>query len=140
MAVFFLLISCVVKPAYSIFVYVDGDLFLDYSVFSQTQDLTIVGDVTIIGETIHIFSYEQAPTMPDLSMTATLLNPSPSINVNGDLLLYSDNPITNGVFESTNTVFIGNYYAIKPVPLPAAAWLFCFGLIGLVGIVRKKAA
>lgn len=26
----------------------------------------------------------------------------------------------------------------SPVPVPAAAWLFCSGLIGLVGVARRK--
>lgn len=32
------------------------------------------------------------------------------------------------------------YYYVKPVPLPAAAWLFISGLLGLVGIARKEKA
>ena len=31
------------------------------------------------------------------------------------------------------------YYYVKPVPLPAAVWLFSSGLLGLFGITRRKA-
>jgi hypothetical protein len=30
------------------------------------------------------------------------------------------------------------YYYVKPVPLPAAAWLFGSGVLGLIGIARRK--
>lgn len=30
------------------------------------------------------------------------------------------------------------YYYVKPIPLPPAAWLFGSGLIGLIGIARRK--
>ena len=32
------------------------------------------------------------------------------------------------------------YYYVKPIPLPAAAWLFGSALLGLIGIARMKAA
>jgi hypothetical protein len=32
------------------------------------------------------------------------------------------------------------YYYVKPIPLPPAAWLFGSGLLGLVGIARRKKA
>ena len=42
-----------------------------------------------------------------------------------------------------NTDFTGNGSAaadVAPVPLPAAVWLFGSGLLGLIGIVRRKKA
>jgi hypothetical protein len=32
------------------------------------------------------------------------------------------------------------YYYVKPIPLPPALFLFGTGLVGLVGMVRRKAA
>jgi len=29
---------------------------------------------------------------------------------------------------------------ITPVPVPATAWLFCSGLLGLIGVARRKKA
>ncbi len=42
-----------------------------------------------------------------------------------------------GSFDSTPYVEAWNVH-IAPVPIPAAAWLFGSGLIGLVGIARRK--
>ncbi len=32
-----------------------------------------------------------------------------------------------------------NFLSVQPVPLPAAAWLFGSGLLGLIGVARRKA-
>ena len=39
-----------------------------------------------------------------------------------------------------NGVFIGSTIAVNAVPVPAAAWLMGSGLIGLIGVARKKTA
>jgi len=43
-------------------------------------------------------------------------------------------------FCSTDTLFPDFAIVSVPVPIPAAVWLFGSGLIGLIGIARKKAA
>ena len=54
------------------------------------------------------------------------------------------NPGTNyyvqvsGVTSGTNGGLYQFSYAMSPVPLPAAAWLFGSGLLGLVGIARRR--
>ena len=37
-------------------------------------------------------------------------------------------------------VYFGDYQALSAVPIPAAAWLFGSGLLGLIGIARRKKA
>ncbi len=129
-------------------VFVEGNLFLDYSVFNLNENLSIVGNVNvatdikyfsfssdynIIGEQgVNILSYDQEPTMPDLSVTAIFQNPSSSMNEVGSTLIYSDIPITNGIFEATNNIYVGNYSSIKPVPLPPTLWLFLSGLAVII--------
>ena len=44
------------------------------------------------------------------------------------------------VDESGNQGQVWTTADISPVPVPAAAWLFGSGLLGLIGIARKKAA
>jgi len=44
---------------------------------------------------------------------------------------------------TTNSALVGNFgldlrITLTEVPVPAAAWLFGTGLIGLVGVVRRK--
>lgn len=121
----------VLANEYSVFI--EGNLFFDYSVFSSNQDLFIDSNISIIsGQAVSIFSYDQVPTMPDLSVTEIFKNPSISMNEVGSILIYSDTPITNGIFEATNNIYVGNYSAIKPVPLPASLLLFLSGLVALI--------
>jgi len=42
------------------------------------------------------------------------------------------------LFEGSLTSFVFDYENVAPVPVPAAVWLFGSGLIGLVGVARRK--
>ncbi len=123
-------------------VFIEGNLFLDYSVFSSNQDLFIDSNISIIsGQALNIFSYDQVPVMPDLSVTEIFKNPDVSMDEIGSILIYSDEPITKGVFEATKNVYIGNYLTIKPVPLPASLLFFLSGLVILIyktPIIKKR--
>lgn len=44
---------------------------------------------------------------------------------------------SEGCCGSATTV-VSNFSAPSAVPIPAAAWLFASGLIGLVGVARRK--
>ena len=39
---------------------------------------------------------------------------------------------------SISNTFPTSYYLIETVPIPSAVWLFGSGLIGLIGIARRK--
>jgi len=41
---------------------------------------------------------------------------------------------------ATSNIYIQSSYIFTPVPVPAAVWLFGSGLIGLIGIARRKKA
>jgi len=110
-------------------IYTDGDMFLDYSVFSNNQDLFIGSNVSFTGENITIYSFNDIPIMPNLSGTTVFGNPTNSMNEIGNILLFSDAPVLSGAFEATGNLYIGNYSSIQPVPLPASAILFLSGLV-----------
>ena len=63
------------------------------------------------------------------------------------LTLFSQNPGStgpNGFLECTNCGDIregeaGAYLSVSAVPVPAAVWLFGSGLVGLIGVARRKA-
>ena len=121
---------------YSVFA---GDsLFLDYSVFSDTSVLTFNGNVFLTANQISIFSYDYMPTMPDFSVTTVFNNLDVSMSSVGGMLIYSDTPIVNGIFEAANSIYIGNYSSIKPVPLPAAFLLFLSGVVAISLSVVKR--
>lgn len=115
------------RNEYSIFV--DGDLYLDYSVFSENEDLNIRSNISLSGETVNIFSFAEEPTMPDLSMTTIFRNPSLSMSQVGNVLLFSGTPVLSGMFEATNSIYIGNYSSLKPVPLPTSLVLLLSGIV-----------
>ena len=50
------------------------------------------------------------------------------------------NPMTSGPFPGWNVVLDGTLAGQYVVPIPAAAWLFGSGLLGLVGMARRKKA
>ncbi len=71
-----------------------------------------------------------------------------------ELALYDPNAGTYTEVVSFTTIIEGNSYAIQfdngvtgqilgvdlaPIPVPAAVWLFGSGLIGLVGVARRRA-
>lgn len=76
----------------------------------------------------------------------TLANVSESLNGNGELLLSGDLLWTagfsyGGLLGGNGSTVLGTFsLAPSAVPVPAAVWMFGSGLIGLIGIARRKAA
>lgn len=94
-------------------IFVDGDLFLDYSVFSYNEDLFIGRNISITGETVTIFSFSDIPIMPNLSNTTTFANPDNNMSELGNVLLFSETLILSGVFEATGSLYIGDYSSLQ---------------------------
>ena len=61
-----------------------------------------------------------------------------STDVDGDGILGLG--MVDGAFPGFNANFNLNTAATSAVPVPAAVWLFGSGLLGLVGVARRKAA
>ena len=81
------------------------------------------------------------------SFGATSDQGSSSLLVRAIGLQEQSNPLSSvfeqgRVFTTTvdydRTAFLG-HWLIKPVPIPSAVWLFGSGLIGLIGLARRKA-
>lgn len=60
-----------------------------------------------------------------------------TLDGNGDGIL--GNPMVSGPFAGFNATFQGQAMPVAAVPVPAAAWLLGSGLLGLVGVARRKA-
>ncbi len=82
---------------------------------------------------------------------ATFLGECYGVNPSGDASILIDNgiaesPLIDNIAEGSQfnlDIGSGNSMtvtAVNAVPVPAAAWLFGSGLIGLVGIARRKKA
>ena len=52
---------------------------------------------------------------------------------------FAGNPWASGGSAITPLDFVNGNVAISAVPVPAAVWLFGSGLLGLIGVARKKA-
>ena len=66
-----------------------------------------------------------------------MLNPG-DLAIGGDLVIrlsaikgLGGNPLSQGQFDNVRLDF-------SPVPIPAAVWLFGSGLLGLIGVARRK--
>ena len=46
--------------------------------------------------------------------------------------------INDDAFNEVNGTWTASTFSMTPVPVPAAVWLFGSGLVGLVGLVRRK--
>lgn len=71
---------------------------------------------------------------PDGSITITLLG-LPDIP---DGAALADVTAAIAVFGIPAAIFLGGTITLTEIPLPAAAWLFGSGLIGLAGVARKR--
>jgi len=120
-------------------IFVDGDLFLDYSVLSENNiDLIIGPNVALNATSIIIYAYSDIAIAPNLASVSIFSNPLLTMNQTTDTLLYSDLPIASGLFEATGNIYVGNYLSFKPVPLPATLWLFISGLLILFSRFKSK--
>lgn len=126
--------------------YVVGNLYIDYSVFSDDVYGLVAGQGTTLSLTAENISlYDGTPQTIDFVDAFTVMYLSdyllPSeISFTGDLLLFSDAAFTdaNLYFEASESLFVGNYSFYAPVPVPAAVWMLGSGLVGLIGLKRRK--
>lgn len=72
----------------------------------------------------------------------TLANVSESLNGNGELLLSGDLKLTGlwaTLMGANKDAVVGTFnLAPAAVPVPAAVWMFGSGLLGLLGVARRK--
>jgi len=109
---------------------VDGNLYLDYSVFSDHDGFMPSGVVTFDAKQVFIFPGLVEAPITDLN-SLTVVNTMPDFfKGEGDALFFSDPAIINGQFFATENIYIGNYseFALTAVPVPAAFWFFVSGL------------
>ena len=58
--------------------------------------------------------------------------------ITGTTFIFSNPNSGGGSYVSNDQQFYINALSVNPVPVPAAAWLFASGLLGLVGVARRR--
>lgn len=111
-------------------VYVSGDLFLDYSLFSNNHDLSLSSATYFVAaNAISIFAYSDTPTMPEDFSSFVYSSTTLDIDADGSWAIFGQSPISGGYFEAGGNLYIGNYSSIAPIPIPPAFALFLSGLL-----------
>ena len=93
-----------------------GDLQID--VLSNLSPVSILGEILPLGAGSHDFSYSLWSNAVSADPYGVIADPY------------------GGTWDYTLTFEVG---AASVIPVPAAAWLFGSGLIGLIGVARRKA-
>ena len=121
---------------------IDGLIFLDRSVFEGLSSLAIAETTTTYDG---LDSIPSDITIPD-AMELNEVSFTGGLTLTGGIIDYvllrqfaDDSELvlsaTNGIVVlDTDSLFVG------AVPLPAAIWLFGSGLLGLIGMARRKGA
>lgn len=118
-----------------------GQVYMYQYVTSDTSTVGITGQFPVIGETINnnVLNSIQLAGL-DFSGIIPIDTP-PSANILSAFDL-SANPVSLYMwFNPTGSAYnIGSIQTItvSAVPIPAAIWLFSSGLIGLIGLARRK--
>lgn len=100
--------------------------------------LTLGSSSTFFGDMAITYGLDDSNSVTQFSYSPIAYNGS---NQNG--LLMIDGPLAGHLLEFNTTTsllaYIDNPFPVySPVPVPAAVWLFGSGLIGLIGIARRK--
>lgn len=115
----------------------NGSLHLDGLVTFDMQPST---DYQFFGDISVDYNYDE-----DIDVTIFTYSPIVFSGSGIEGLLMDSGPFVGSFldFEVTSTLlaFVDNPYPVyAPVPIPTTAWLFGSGLLGLIGIARRKKA
>lgn len=97
-----------------------------------------------------LFNSDSAYTLT-IDVNGTIFTDANDTSADGALFTFTDGLLTNFDFQNLSFSSLGTIFDDKnimagqwgtvttsPVPVPAAAWLFGSGLLGLVGVARRK--
>lgn len=123
-------------------IFVDGNLYLDLSIATANEgDNNLFKDAEVISITafknITILGFDDIPPQPDSTMLQIIIDPDFDLNLTGNVLLFTSSPLTSASFEA-DSIYLGDYSNLNPVPIPGALWLFGSSIIGLATFSRKK--
>jgi len=110
---------------------------LDFGVTTITTD-SLTG-LSTLSATYGTFATVFGPTFDFFSMDFVAIPPPSQTTLDIGIGAFGDwQSGTNPAFSITNVTYAGATVNVNPVPVPAAVWLFGSGLIGMVGIARRR--
>ncbi len=95
--------------------------------------------LSTLSATYATFATVFGPTFDFFSMDFVAIPPPSQTNLNIGIGAFGDwQSGTNPAFSITDVTYVGASVNVSAVPVPAAVWLFGSGLIGMVGIARRR--
>ena len=111
---------------------IEADLVANNWILPNAGNLVVTADFVSV-DVLNFFG--ALPTFDIFSLDLVAVPPPSSGPITITASALSD--LTSG-WDGRPVTYIGATVTTNPVPVPAAAWLFGSGLIGLVGIARRK--
>ena len=110
--------------------------------FDTTGSSLTWAGTTVQGEYSYTFTLSEGQVAWGTLLTWSVNNDIPVLNIMdcgagdvGDICTGIGTPMQTTPFEGSTIKFDGT---VSPIPLPATLWLFGSGLLGLIGISRRK--
>ena len=110
--------------------------FLTYNTITNTWESPVSGDLTVINN----FGSNNGSELDFgyLSGSIEWANGSVMSDLTLNLSPLQDSFTFDGAADGIGNPFVVYGHAVSSVPVPAAVWLFGSGLLGLVGVARRK--
>jgi hypothetical protein len=142
---------------------IDGTVIIGDETFPNSFGLT-AGDIitatgtiddSLFGAGVNTIAFDDDISYTlSIDVNGTIFTDSDDSSLDGAVFIFEDGLLTNFDYQNTSFSSLGITFddkgfmagqwdttaTITAVPVPAAAWLFGSGLIGLVGLARRKAS
>jgi hypothetical protein len=110
--------------------------FLTYNTLTNSWESPVSGDLTVIND----FGSNNGSELDYGYLEGSVMWANGSIMSDLTLRLspLQDAFTFDAAADGIGNPFVVNGYAVSSVPVPAAIWLFGSGLLGLIGVARRK--
>lgn len=114
--------------------FINGDIFLNFedSTLDNGIGTSVSGDTAFPDDVSMAMGWDFTLALGE---TATIMMALGTVTPAGFYLQHSDPDSNKSIFLSSRLDILPS---ISPIPVPAAIWLFGAGLIGLIGMSRRK--
>ena len=111
----------------------NGDIFVNFqdSALDNGIGTSVFGNTTFPDDVSMAMGWDFSLAVGDMALIEFVL--SELAPTSGFFLSHSDP-------DSNATIYLSSTLTVSAIPVPAAVWLFGSGLLGLIGIARRKSA